>query len=99
MAHFSCIGVSVRARGFGRWAVPVSAFVLALGCATTALLQAAPVTLRFEGTIGPPRDGTFPIDLPFSFSEGDPISGSFTFEPKDVPSDVERTQILQNTSL
>jgi hypothetical protein len=34
--------------------------------------------------------------LPFSFAEGDPISGSFTFEPVDVASSVETTELIQS---
>jgi hypothetical protein len=68
-------------------------------CLHSDVLHAAPITLRFEGTIGPPRDGTFPIDLPFSFAEGDPISGSFKLEPIDVTSGVQLTELLQSGML
>jgi hypothetical protein len=76
----------------------VAAVLVAFSIITAAVL-AAPVTLWFEGAIGPPRDGTSPVDLPFSFAEGDPINGTVTFEPVDVASDVERTTVLQNFPL
>jgi len=70
---------------------------------TTAILgpcgsgvEAAPVTLRFEGAIGPPRDGTFPISLPFAITEGDPISGTFSVDPVDSPLGLARFEALMN---
>jgi hypothetical protein len=64
-------------------------------CAYCAVSHAAPITLRFEAVVGPPRQGTFPIQLPFSFAEGDRISGRFTFEPLDVPSEISQTSSNQ----
>lgn len=59
---------------------------------------AAPVTLRFEATVGQPRQGvvdTVPPSWNISLQQGDTISGTFTFEPFDAPSNTNTTTLAQ----
>lgn len=78
----------------------VSAILVALGfSASGAVLPAAPVTLRFNATIGPPNVGDNPINLPFSFAEGDLVEARLTCEPINVPSNVQLTTSNQQFSV
>jgi len=73
--------------------------LLVIGAFTLPVL-AVPVTLQFQAIVGPPRAGfEDDIGLPFSFAEGDTISGQFTFEPLDVPPEVTQTDVVQEFSV
>lgn len=68
-------------------------------CLPHAFLHAAPVTLQFEATVGPPRQGfsgSLPPALNDDLVQGDIISGMFTFEPIDAASGTTRTAATQN---
>jgi hypothetical protein len=67
-------------------------------CVSRAILHAAPITLRFEATVGPPRqgfDGFLPPGWNISLQEGDTISGTFTFEPFDAAPNTSKTMLVQ----
>jgi hypothetical protein len=98
MANLNGLGAPSRGRRLRPYVVGVFVLLVGVLCVSRAFVQAAPITFRFDATIGPPRQGTFPIELPFSFAEGDHISGSFTFEPFDAPSDAFQTVNSQNST-
>ena len=80
-----------------RYFLFVTWLLLAVSLSTT-LAEAAPVTLQFEATVGPPRQGvlgTVPPDWNMSLQQGDAISGTFTFEPFDAASSVSATTLAQ----
>ena len=79
--------------------LPRLALVFALACLALPESQAAPVTLRFEATIGPSRSGAVPISLPFSFVEGYPVRGTLAYESLDVAPTVALTETLQPFAL
>lgn len=58
-------------------------------------LMAEPVTLRFDAEIGPRRPDSEPIELPFSFAEGDKLIGKFRFDPVDVPPETQAIEAAQ----
>ena len=62
----------------------VSAFVFLMNAflALDPRVEAAPVTLRFDATIGTVSTG-IPFDSGVQFSLGDTISGKFTFDPAE----------------
>jgi hypothetical protein len=65
---------------------------------TGSRAESAPVTFRFDATVGPPRqsfDGMVPPGWNISLQEGDIISGTYTFEPHDVAPDVSHTTLVQ----
>jgi hypothetical protein len=73
-------------------------FVCALAFASCSASLAAPVTLRFEATVGPPRQGvdaSVPPNWNMSLQQGDSISGTFTFEPFDAASNTPKTTLVQ----
>jgi hypothetical protein len=92
MATTLCQLDSICARNARTLYYNATASLLLTSCAG---LEAAPITMRFDAVVGPPRQGTFPIELPFSFAEGDRITGSMTFEPLDVPSEIAQTNVIQ----
>jgi hypothetical protein len=75
----------------------LAALVVPAGIFTDA--KAAPVTLQFQATVGTPRqgvDGYVPPSWNMPLAEGDTISGTFTFEPIDAPSDTFATKSTQH---
>jgi hypothetical protein len=73
-------------------------FLIGLCCSSYATTSAAPVTLQFEATVGPPRqgfDGMVPPSWNVVLSQGDTISGTFEFEPLDVPATIARTALVE----
>jgi hypothetical protein len=67
-------------------------------CVHSAVLHAAPITLRFEAVVGPPRqgfDGFVPTEWNIALQQGDTVSGTFTFEPFDAPSNETEHHTLQ----
>lgn len=64
----------------------------------TSALQAAPMTLQFEATVGAPRQGVddfVPPEWGFTLAPGETVSGTFTFEPLDVPTNVHTTSVVE----
>jgi hypothetical protein len=65
---------------------------------TAAPSHATPITLAFDAVVGPPRQGTndfVPPDWGFSLHQGDMVSGTFTFDPIDVPSNVHQAPSVE----
>lgn len=65
---------------------------------TISRVESAPVTFRFDATVGPPRqsfDGFVPPGWNISLQQGDTISGTFTFEPFDAAPDTYKTTLVQ----
>jgi hypothetical protein len=58
--------------------------------------HAAPVTFRFEAVVNEVNQDPNPLVLPFAIALGDTITGTFTFEPLDVPSTAKKSEITQN---
>jgi hypothetical protein len=60
--------------------------------------RATPIKLAFDAVVGPPRQGVegfVPPSLGVSLAPGDTVSGSFTFEPVDVASNVNQTTVIE----
>ena len=73
-------------------------WIASIFSASYAVSRAAPVTLQFEATVGPPRQGVLgpvPPDWNLSLQQGDAISGTFTFEPFDAASNISTTTLAQ----
>jgi hypothetical protein len=98
MDELNRIGISRRARTLRLLVVGCLVSTTLLLCFPCAMLHAAPITLRFEAVVGPPRQG-FDAPLPPSWNlalqEGDVISGTFTFKPFDAAPSTYTTSLVQ----
>jgi hypothetical protein len=97
MAYLNGLRFSSRARTVRP---KVLGFVVLAGALSVsrALLQAAPVTLQFEATVGSPRQGAdapLPPNWNIDLQQGDTITGTFTFEPFDAASNTTKTTLVQ----
>jgi hypothetical protein len=64
----------------------------------SSISSAATVTLQFDAIVGPPRQGVsgpLPQSWGTSLQQGEIITGRFTFEPLDAPSDAIETELVE----
>jgi hypothetical protein len=94
MARLNRQQISFTPLGTQLPAILLAVIVSAFG----GVLQAAPVTMRFDATVGPPRqgvNGTLPPSWNTSLQQGDTVSGTFKFEPFDAASNSYTTALVQ----
>lgn len=61
-------------------------------------IEAAPVTLQFDAIVGRPRIGftsAVPPQWNVSLQQGDAVSGTFTFDALDAPSNTSISRVIQ----
>ena len=71
--------------------------ILTVICVLTAAVPAVAetVTFAFEAEVVQVNRDPTPLDLPFDVEAGDTVRGTFTFEPLDVDSSVQTTEVNQ----
>jgi hypothetical protein len=78
--------------------LPTTVLTVVLCCFWHAALSAAPLTLQFEATVGPPLqgfDGIVPPSWNVSLNPGDTVIGTFTFEPLNAPTTTAHTVLVE----
>jgi hypothetical protein len=81
------------------WHLATFIAVFGVGCLENRTAIATPITLAFDAIVGPPRQGfdaLVPPDWSISLLPGDKISGTFTFNPIDAPSNVHQTSAVES---
>jgi hypothetical protein len=81
------------------WHLATFIAVFGVGCLENRTAIATPITLAFDAIVGPPRqrfDALVPPDWSISLLPGDKISGTFTFNPIDAPSNVHQTSAVES---
>jgi hypothetical protein len=98
MAEVNRHWLPIRACAFRSYALCTAICLAAIVQSSDDIAQAAPITFRFDASVGSPRQGaidTVPRDWNISLQEGDAISGTFTFEPFDAHSNTPSTISVQ----